>query len=139
MEERDNKFRYSYSAPTEEERREIESIRRAYQSEEKEPDRLDRLRALDGKVRKSAKIAALCLGVAGCLLFGWGMALVLEWNKFAWGIAFSAVGAALMVAAYPAYRKIFGRNKEKYGGEILRLSEELLNGKERDGRDDRRD
>ena len=34
--------------------------------------------------------------------------------------------------AYPLYRWIFKRQKAKYGEEILRLSEQLLNGRDED-------
>mgnify|MGYP001624302669 CR=1 FL=1 len=43
----DNKFRYSYSAPTESERREIDSIRRAYLPQSEQMSGLERLRLLD--------------------------------------------------------------------------------------------
>lgn len=125
---KDGKFQYRYEAPTEEERREILSIRSNYLAEEKNVGKLERLRLLDRKVRSSATAASIGLGVVGCLIFGLGMALTLEWELFAAGIATSAAGCIPIAAAYSVYRLVLEKNKKKYGAEILKLSDELLHG-----------
>jgi hypothetical protein len=122
-----NKFSYSYSAPTEEERREIASIRKDYLVHQQGDSKLERLRKLDKKVKTSPVILAVCLGVAGILVFGLGISLCLEWGIFIWGILLAAVGCVPMVFAYPAYKWLLAKNKAKYGEEIIKLSEELLN------------
>lgn len=124
------KFNYVYVAPTEEERKEIDCIRRQYAPQEKGQSKLERLRDLHKKVKNGATMVALSLGIAGCLTFGAGLAFVLEWGVLAWGILLSALGSAGMAASYPVYTRIIKRNKKKYGTEILRLSEELLRGEE---------
>lgn len=123
----ENKFRYTYSAPTEEERREIDGIRRAYRPEE-EKTGLDKLRALDKKVRRPAAWAAAVLGVVGVLIFGGGMALTLEGGQIAAGIILSLVGIAAAAIAWSVRRAVLRRGKRKYGAEIVRLSDELLSG-----------
>jgi hypothetical protein len=122
-----NKFSYSYSAPTEEERREIASIRKDYLVHEQGDSKLERLRKLDKKVKTSPVILSVCLGVVGILVFGLGISLCLEWNIFVWGILLAVLGCVPMVFAYPAYKWQLSKNKAKYGEEIIRLSEELLN------------
>ena len=122
-----NQFNYTYKAPTEEERKEIDSIRRQYQSEEKGISKIDRLRKLDAYVKNSAVIASLIFGIVGCLIFGLGFAMVLEWNMVLLGVVSGVVGIALMIPAYPIYCSVYKKNKEKYRAEILQLSEELLN------------
>ncbi len=120
-------FHYIYSAPTEEERKEIVSIRKQY--EERAPQsqsKLDRLRKLDARVKNSALALALTVGIIGCLIFGLGMAMVLEWGIFIGGIIISIAGAGGMVAAKPLHAWCLHKNKRRYGEEILRLSEELL-------------
>lgn len=135
MEERNDRFEYSYSAPTEEERREIAGIRRAYQPKENNESKLDRLRALDKKVNGTATAVGAFLGVVGVLIFGLGMAMVLEWNLIGWGAAVGVVGCALIGIAYPVHNRVLKKLKDKYGQEILRLSGELLNeNKEEDKR-----
>ena len=122
-----NKFSYTYSAPTEEERREIEDIRRAYTAAEpRKENKLERLRALHQRAQRPALIAALSLGIAGVLLFGLGMSMTLVWDLFAGGIAVAAAGLAAAIAARPVFGALLKRGKRKYGAEILRLTDELL-------------
>lgn len=122
---KDEKFRYNYSAPSKEERAEIEDIRRRY-GEANEEDKLSRLRRLDGRVKHLPTAIALTLGIGGTLIFGLGLTMILEWNLFLWGSIVMIVGCVPVGAAYPVYNALFRKNKQKYGEEILRLSEELL-------------
>jgi uncharacterized membrane protein len=123
----DNKFSYTYSAPTEEERREIDSIRQRYVKQERnEESKLERLRKLDGKVRNPATIIALVFGIVGLLTFGLGLASVLEWNLWTEGIVLMIVGFIPVALAYPIHGLILARNRKKYGDEIIKLTEELL-------------
>lgn len=120
-------FNYTYRAPTEEERREIESIKRQYEAPKTEEGKLERLRKLNNYVNGLATAVSLVVGVIGLLIFGLGLAMVLEWSLLIWGILVMVVGIPPIAIAYPLYNKILKRNKEKYGKEILQLSEELLN------------
>lgn len=120
-------FNFRYTAPTEEERKEIDSIRRQYSPKEKAETKIERLRRLDGLVKNTAIIWSLVLGVIGCLIFGLGLTMILEWNILLWGIFFMVIGSVPMAIAYPIYKLVLNKGKNKYGDEILRLSEELLN------------
>lgn len=126
MQENNNKFSFTYSAPTEAERREIETIRRQYKVEEKAQGGVERLRALHSKVVGTATAISLVLGVIGMLIFGGGMALALELDQLVLGIILSVIGAIPMALAYPMYKRVLDDGKKKYGDEIIRLSEELL-------------
>lgn len=121
----ENKFKYTYSAPTQEERREIESIRAAYERNPR-AEKLARLRRLNARVKNAAMSIALSLGIIGVLVFGLGMAMTLSWGMIAAGVAVSAAGIVPMALTAPAYNFILRRGKKKYGEEIVRLSEELL-------------
>ena len=123
-----DKFEYTYAAPTERERREIESIRKAYLPDEA-GEKLRRLRKLNARVRNTAMCVSLTLGVAGVLLFAAGMSLVLSFGRYAAGIALAALGIVPIALAYPVFNRLLRRGKKKYGAEILRLSEELLHGR----------
>ena len=126
MSDRQDRFEYSYSAPTEEERREIQYIMKSYQPKEKTRGKLEELRALDAKVKRLPLVLALTLGIAGCLIFGGGMAMALELGMLGWGTAASLAGAAVMATAYPTHKTLLAKNKSKYRDEILALSAELL-------------
>lgn len=122
----DKQFHYTYSAPTEEERKEIESIRKQYAPEQRTESKLQRLRRLDTKVKRTPTVAALVFGIVGTLVFGLGLTMVLEWNLWLWGILCAVFGGALAAIAYPIHAYLFQRYKRRYGTEILKLSEEIL-------------
>lgn len=126
-----NAFHYTYKAPTEAERREIADIRRRYTAPNDTEGRLERLRRLDRRVKDRPTMLALVIGVLGMLVFGFGLAMVLEWGLLIVGIVLCAVGALIMTPAYPLYCRCYDRMTKKYGPEILRLSEELLEGNEK--------
>ncbi|MGN0807703.1 MAG: hypothetical protein ACI4MN_04565 [Candidatus Coproplasma sp.] len=125
----EEKFNYTYSAPTESERREIESIRNSYLTQGKEDkSKLQRLISLDKKVKNTANGVAISVGIVGLLVFGLGMSMAMEWSLYVWGTVVALVGCAVMGVAYPLMRFILKKLKKKYSQEILQLSEELLNG-----------
>ena len=120
-----NSFEYTFTAPTERERREIESIRRQYRPKPGQ-DKLDRLKLLDGRVRSTAVAVSISAGVVGSLAFGLGFAMVTEWSLTVPGIVVAGVGFLVACAAYPLYRILLRRGKKKYGEEIVALANELL-------------
>ena len=122
-------FNYTYSAPTAEEKKEIEYIRRQYvEKQEKQgvDEKMQRLRALNSKVKSPALAISLTMGIVGTLIFGLGLSMVLEWGLLVWGSLVAIVGLAPIISAYWTHNKILERQKKKYGEEILRLSQELL-------------
>lgn len=128
MSEQNDKFEYTYSAPTEEQRREINSIRKYYSPSEDGDDKFKRLKLLDSRVKNTSLAVALCFGIIGTLIFGLGITLALEWGNLFAGIIVSIIGIVPMILAYPIYKYVLKHNKGKYANEILSLTEELLNG-----------
>ena len=90
-------------------------------------DKLKRLRKLNAAVKNTAMVVALTLGVVGLLLFGTGMSIALAWGNYLAGIIVSVIGIFPMAAAHPVYNFFLKRGKKKYGDEIIRLTNELLN------------
>ena len=125
-----NEFNYTYSAPTEAERREINSIKRQYAPADGKEAKLQRLRALDGRVKSVPRAVALTLGVVGLLIFGTGLTCILEWGLWLPGALLMVAGVPVFSVAYPVYTHLLKKGKKKYGEEILRLSDELLNEKD---------
>ena len=125
-----NQFNFRYTAPSQEERKEIDSIRRQYAPQEQTETKLERLRRLDSLVKNTAIIWSLVLGVIGALIFGLGLTMILEWSIWPWGIVLMFLGSVPIALAYPVYKRVLEKYKNRYGEEILRLSEELLNEQE---------
>lgn len=123
---KNNDFEFQYSAPTNIERKEIESIRNSYLEKASGSDKLSRLRKLDSKVRNIPIVISLILGVVGILIFGLGLTMVLEWNLNIWGVIVGALGLIPTLFAYPVYYQTLKHLKNKYSNEIIKLSEELL-------------
>lgn len=124
-----DKFDFTYAAPTEEERQEIEAMRRDYSPEQNKQSALERMRQLNRKVRLPAEITAVVLGVVGVLTFGTGMSMVMEAisGGMYLGIGLGVAGVALLVFLRKIYRFILKKRKDRYGKEILGIAERLLN------------
>ena len=129
------KFRYTYSAPTEEERREIENIKsqfvpfskEAKQSEAPQDKSLEMLRSLYKRAILPINVAEIVLYVFGVLLFGFGLTLVLEWENFWFGVPTGTVAIIFLCTLHPIFKHILKRRKKKYAGEIIALCNSLLN------------
>ena len=117
-------FNYQYSAK---QNNEIERIRSKYLP--REENKMDTLRRLDSRVQNAGVIESLVIGIIGSLVFGIGMCFGLD--VFGGGdwltVLFCAIGASLMIPAYPVYKHIAKKTKERLTPEILRLSEEIMN------------
>ncbi len=102
---------------------------------EQEPSELAALRELDAKVKRPASILAYVLGVIAAIIMGAGMSLVMTdigvtlgiGEAMIFGIAVGVVGLILALVNYPMYQRVLGRRKQKYGTEILALSEKIIN------------
>lgn len=132
-----NKFDFKYCAPTEEERKEINSIKKQYCEEQKTETKLERLRKLNASVKNKALIVSLTVGIIGVLIFGFGMSISISDLKSVFGLTelvavilgagIGIVGIVFMAIAFPLYKKTFNKGKKQHGEEIIKLSEELLN------------
>lgn len=130
MKEQDKQqtFEYVYVAPSEYEKKVIKNISDKYQEKTKKtPSAFERLKELDQKVNGKATAVSIALGVLGALIFGLGLSMILEWRLILWGILVCAVGVFPLAFAYPAYNKVFNNGKKKYGEEILKLTQLLVN------------
>ena len=96
---------------------------------EKQSSEVDKLCALDKKVKLPANIFAYIFGVIGALVLGTGMCLAMKviGNAMAVGIVIGVVGIAMVSVTYPIYKMILKSRKSKYSKEILELSEKIMN------------
>lgn len=104
----------------------VESIREEYT--EKKKSRVNELVEMDRKVKRPAEIFAYTFGTVGSLVLGTGMCLAMKviGNLMIPGIIIGLAGIAMVTANYFLYQKILKGRKEKYGKEILALSNEIL-------------
>lgn len=129
---KNNKFSFTYSAPTSEERKEIENIRNSYLTTcSSSGDKLQQLRKLDRKVKTLPNIISLAFGIVGILIFGLGLSMILEWRLLTFGIIVSIIGIVPIIFAYPIHKFLTKLLKNKYSTQILKLSEELLNNEDK--------
>ncbi len=128
MEEKNNEmFTYTYSAA---EQKEIEKIRAKYIKITKTERELkmERLRKLDESAVSKGMIAGIVTGVLGTLLMGVGMSCSMVWGEslFVPGIMIGLVGIAGVATAYPLFKAVVKKERERIAPEVLKLTEELL-------------
>ena len=129
----ENGFSYSYSAR---EREEIKRIRKKYTEDSSRTDEssIERLRRLDASVTKKGTTVSLIVGTLGSMLMGSGMSLVMTdlgallpgMLSLFIGIAVGVVGIVGVALAYPIYKAITKKERERIAPEVLRITEELL-------------
>ena len=131
MEEQNKRFSITYSAATEKERTEIEQIRSRYIEDEPIEYGLPRLRQMDVRARRTPAALGITSVVVGMLCFTFGLLMILVWELVPGGISLCLIGGMLVLASVPIVyylSKVIGR---KYSEKILSLSDELLNGKQK--------
>ena len=121
-------FEYTYSP---QQQKEVEAIRKKYLP--KEENKMDQLRKLHAIPTQKAQAISIAVGVIGALIMGTGMSLCLTDIGAALGslmmgtgITVGLAGMALVALAYPMYKRVLKKQREKIAPEILRLSDELL-------------
>lgn len=115
-------FEYTYSPKQHEE---IEQIRKKYLP--KEENKMEKLRRLDKNAEKPGMVAALTIGITGTMILGIGMCCCMVWaeSAFVLGIILGILGIGILSVAYPIYKRITKKQREKIAEQILALSEEL--------------
>ena len=102
---------------------------------EKETSELDELRELDAKVKRPVNIFAYIFGSISAIIMGAGMSLVMTdigatlgmSSAMVPGILIGLVGMVMALVNYPIYNGILNSRKNKYGAEILELSDKIMN------------
>ena len=122
-----DKFNYKYSAPTQDERKTVISIRNQYLPKDSHTEKIEKIKNLDNKVKSIPMIIGLTSGVVGLLVFGFGLTLILEWEQYLIGIVIMIIGSIFMIIANPLFIFSHKKLKNKYSEEILQLSIEILN------------
>ena len=103
---------------------------------EKQVTDFDTLRELDAKVKRPANVFAYIFGSISAIVMGAGMSLImtdiaekigLGIDPMIPGIVIGVVGMIMALLNYPMHKSILGSRKKKYGAEILKLSDKIMN------------
>lgn len=117
MSDNENRATYRYTA---EEQREIDGFRRRYMSEASESN-LETMRAIDRQATRRATLQAVLIGLAGTLVFGVGLAMVLSLHWMLPGIVIGCIGIAVMAAMPAMYGALLRRERKKAAPRIIDL------------------
>lgn len=123
MENNKETFKFTYSAKQQEE---IKRIRKKYLPAEE--DKMEQLRRLDKSVVDKANMMSIIVGVIGTLILGIGMSCAMVWmgEWFVPGIVIGVAGIAVLSLAYPVYKHVLKKERERIAPEIIRLTDELM-------------
>ena len=115
-------FEFDYSAKKQ---KEIEEIKKKYLP--KEEDKMETLRKLDRSAEQKGTMYSVIIGTIGTLLLGVGMSITMTGATayFVLGIIIGLVGIAVLVPAYPIFKKVTEEQRKKIAPQILALTEEL--------------
>jgi hypothetical protein len=110
-----------------------EKIRTQYTA--REYTEMDKLRALDAKVKRPANAFAYFFGSIAAIVMGTGMSLVMTdigsmigiADGMLPGIVIGVVGMFMALINYPIHRAILKSRKRAYSEEILTLSNRIIN------------
>lgn len=105
-----------------------ESIAKEYAP--KNNSKIIALKKLDKKAKRPAEVFAYTFGIISALVAGTGMCLAMQVIGsgvflIALGVLLGIIGMGGMLAAYPVYRKVFDKTKQKLAPRILELTAEL--------------
>lgn len=111
-----------------------QKIRTQYMEKEEKSTDLDKLKALDSKVKRPANIFGYTFGTISALIMGSGMSLVMTdigeklglGDVMVPGIVIGVVGMIMALVNYPIYKKLLGTRRQKYSKEIIELSEKIM-------------
>ena len=103
-------------------------LQEEYSYQPKEKNNFEKLKELDNKVKKPARIFSYVFGTIGSLVLGTGMCIAMGviGGVMPVGIAIGLFGIGMVSATYPLHKNIVNARKEKYSAEILKLTNEVI-------------
>ena len=123
MPNEENRATYRYTA---DEQREMDALRRRYTFATPEDD-LAALQRIDSEVTRRATIKAVVLGVAGTLVFGGGLSMVLVSDLMGPGIAVGCLGIAVMASMPALHGWLIRRERKKAAPRVAALARPARN------------
>lgn len=110
----------------------VSRIRESYT--EKQSSDIERLRALDARVRRPADLFSYIFGSVGALVLGSGMSLVMTdiaeklgiSASTPLGIAVGVVGLIAVCVNYPIHKKILSSRRRRFAADVIALSDSIM-------------
>ncbi len=111
-----------------------QKIRAQYMEKDAAQGELEKLRELDVKAKRPARIFGWVFGSIGAIVMGAGMSLVMTdigatvgvSEPMTAGIVVGIIGMLMAIVNYPIYKAILSSGMKKYSDSILALSEKLV-------------
>ncbi len=128
-----DQFDYTYSAPDEQEREEIEGIRNKYLPKKSASEGIRELKKLDNRAEMMGFWCFAVVGILGILFFVGGIILCLFANKggtkaafLGGGLTLCVLGIVALILAFPIRSWVNRFSRKIYGSRILKISDEIL-------------
>jgi hypothetical protein len=110
-----------------EQQNEAKKILQKYSPQTPQENKAEMLRRLDRSVSNAGISPSITLGVIASLVLGTGMALIMEFQTLTiLGLILGIIGIIGMIAAYPLYKSITKKQRDKLAPQIIQLSKELI-------------
>lgn len=118
-------FEYTYSA---QEQEEVRKIREKYLPPEERATKMEQLRKLDAGVTRKGAVVSITVGTIFTLIMGIGICCCMVWTDQLMipGIIIGLIGMIGAALAYPLYKRIVRKERERIAPQILKLTEELM-------------
>lgn len=110
----------------------VEKIRTQYT--ENGNTKFDKLKALDGKVKRPVNVFAYIFGSIGAIIMGSGMSLIMTdigtqigmENTMVSGVVIGVIGMVMAIMNYPIHKHLLNSRRKKYADQIMQLSDEII-------------
>ena len=93
---------------------------------DRKESKIEQLKKLDRKVKSPGRVFAYILGLCGSLLMGAGMSFVMVLSNVSTGLILSIPGMFVAVLAYPVYKCITSKRKQRYAAEVFKITDEVI-------------
>ena len=90
-------------------------------------DKFEQLKALDRQAERRGQILSIAIGIIGTLVLGTGMSMVMvgQATYFVPGIVIGIAGTLALCAAYPIYKRVTKKDRDKVAGQVLALAKQI--------------
>ncbi|MBR1422419.1 MAG: hypothetical protein IJ571_03095 [Ruminococcus sp.] len=119
----ENRFTYSYSPAK---NSEVDRITAKYAEPYTNNDSdLEELKKLDRRAEMPGTFIGIAVGLAGVLILGFGLSLVLSFDHLIAGMVVGILGLVTAGSAAPISKAVTRRSRDKYRDQILELSRKI--------------